>query len=189
MRARDRLPGDRRHEVLRARRDQGRDRLPDRARQPAGRRLVHARRQLAAGAGSGRPRCRACSRHADTMGIRCGRRPPTPEPVPGPRDGGGQGVRALHGHDGGPARRAPRSGSPVGDLLEALLQRDRLPRGARGRAHDRGAGPHREPRGARRGRARVRRRAPRRARTRSTSSCSRSRSSPTPTRAATTRAS
>ncbi len=37
MRARDRLPGHRRHEVLRARRDQGRDRLPDAARQPAGR--------------------------------------------------------------------------------------------------------------------------------------------------------
>ena len=46
--ARDRLPGHRRHEVLRARRDQGRDRLPDGHRQPAGRRLVHARRQLAA---------------------------------------------------------------------------------------------------------------------------------------------
>ena len=46
--ARHLLPGDRRHEVLRARRDQGRARVPDRARQPAGRRLLHADRQLAA---------------------------------------------------------------------------------------------------------------------------------------------
>ena len=53
------------------------------------------------------------------------------------------------------ARRA--DGVPIGDLLEAVLARDRLPRRARGRAHDRGAGAHREPPGARRGRARVRR--------------------------------
>ena len=32
-------------------------------------------------------------------------------------------------------------GVPVGDLLEAMLARDRLPRRARGRAHDRGPGP------------------------------------------------
>ena len=44
----DRLPGDRRHEVLRARRDQGRGRVPDGAREPAGRRLVRPHRQLAA---------------------------------------------------------------------------------------------------------------------------------------------
>ena len=42
------LPGDRRHQVLRARRDQGRDRLSDHARQPPGRRRVHPDRQLAA---------------------------------------------------------------------------------------------------------------------------------------------
>ena len=41
------LPGDRRHEVLRARRDQGRDRLPEPDRQPRGRRLLRPRRQLA----------------------------------------------------------------------------------------------------------------------------------------------
>ena len=57
--ARDRLPGDRRHEVLRARRDQGRDRLPVAARQPVRRGQLHARRQLARGAASGRPRWRA----------------------------------------------------------------------------------------------------------------------------------
>ena len=46
--ARDRLPGDRRHEVLRARRDQGRDRLPVAAGEPLRRGQLHARRQLAA---------------------------------------------------------------------------------------------------------------------------------------------
>ena len=64
---------------------------------------------------------------------------------------------------------------PVGDLLEATAASERLRRGARGRAHDRGAGPHREPRGAGRRRARVRRE--RRGARRSTPSCSRSRSS------------
>ena len=59
---------------------------------------------------------------------------------------------ALHGDDGRRCASAPSSSVPVGDLLEAVLQRDRLPRRARGRADDRGAGPHREPRGARRGR-------------------------------------
>ena len=39
------LPGDRRHEVLRARRDQGRDRLPVAARQPGRPGQLHARRQ------------------------------------------------------------------------------------------------------------------------------------------------
>ena len=43
----DRLPGDRRHEVLRARRDQGRGRLPHVPAQPRRRRRVHPDRQLA----------------------------------------------------------------------------------------------------------------------------------------------
>ena len=43
----DRLPGHRRHEVLRARGDPGRGGVPDVPRQPAGRAVVHARRQLA----------------------------------------------------------------------------------------------------------------------------------------------
>ncbi len=43
----DRLPGHRRHEVLRAGGDPGRDRVPDLPGQPAGRQRVHARRQLA----------------------------------------------------------------------------------------------------------------------------------------------
>ena len=43
----DRLPGHRRHEVLRAGGGQGRDRVPDVPRQPGRRRRVHADRQLA----------------------------------------------------------------------------------------------------------------------------------------------
>ena len=53
-------------------------------------------------------------------------------------------------------QRAEKAG-PVAELLEAVLQRDRLHRGARGGAHGRGRGPGREPRGARRRRRRVRR--------------------------------
>ena len=45
---RDPLPGDRGHEVLRAGRDQGRDRLPEPDREPRRRGLVRADRQLAA---------------------------------------------------------------------------------------------------------------------------------------------
>ena len=45
----------------------------------------------------------------------------------------------------------------VSGALEAMLEPHRLPRRARGRAHDRGAGPHREPGRARRRRAGVRR--------------------------------
>ena len=66
---RDPLPGHRRHEVLRARRDQGRDRLPDRAGQPAGRRSPSRASPTVRGAGSARPRCRACSPTPTTMGI------------------------------------------------------------------------------------------------------------------------
>ena len=80
---RDRLPGDRRHEVLRARRDQGRDRLPLAARQPVRRRQLHARGQLAAArhrADVARARDRA-RRRARTS--RCGRPPPRPSRSPG----------------------------------------------------------------------------------------------------------
>ncbi len=50
------LPGHRRHEVLRARRDQGRDRLPDRARQPARTSSPSRGSSTRRGAASGRPR-------------------------------------------------------------------------------------------------------------------------------------
>ena len=49
---------------------------------------------------------------------------------PRPRRGGGQGGRALHGHDGEAARRARRASS-VGDLLAGDARRLRLHRGAR----------------------------------------------------------
>ena len=58
---RDPLPGDRRDEVLRARRDQGRGRLPAAARQPGRRDLVLADRQLAAA------RDRPADRGADAL--------------------------------------------------------------------------------------------------------------------------
>ena len=67
--ARHRLPGHRRHEVLRARGDQGRDRLPDGARQPAGRRLVPADRQLAAARDRRQTSLSHVLDHAQTMGV------------------------------------------------------------------------------------------------------------------------
>ena len=69
---------------------------------------------------------------------------------------------------------------PVPGAPGAGARAERLPGGARGRADDRGAGPHREPARARRRRARV----PGGGRDAdaSRSSCSRSRSSPTRTR-------
>ena len=77
-------------------------------------------------------------------------------------------------------------GAPVAELLEAVLQRDRLPGGARGRAHDRGRGPGREPRGAGRRRRRVRRQPRARGRERGAAAGgvprSRSRSTPSRTR-------
>ncbi len=63
---RDRLPGDRRHEVLRAGRDQGRDRLPLAARQSVRRGQLHPRRQLApAGDRADLARARDRARHHD----------------------------------------------------------------------------------------------------------------------------
>ena len=172
---RDPLPGDRRHQVLRAGRDQGRGRLPaacsstrpTRSRFAPGRQLAAARdRRHDPGRGS--------LSHANTTGVadlggaRASRRrsrasaPPRSRRSPAsPRRS-----RALR-------ERAERGG-PVAELLEAVLQRDRLPRGARGRAHDRGRGPDREPRGAGRRRRRVRRQP--RARGRA-ARCRRSRSS------------
>ena len=81
--------------------------------------------------------------------------------------------------------------APVAELLQALLERSGYFDTLQGRANDRGRGPDREPRGARRRRRRVRRQPRDRGRLgpepRSTSSCRRSRS--TPTRTTSTRAS
>ena len=121
---RDPLPGDRRHQVLRARRDQGRGRLPQPAREPGRRGVVRADRQLAAPRDRRAPPRRGCSSHANTTGqdiwdvfSRAGARPR-------PRRRGAEG-RA-------PVRRARcaacASGAdsaddrpPVAELLEAVL--------------------------------------------------------------------
>ena len=74
----DRLPGDRRHEVLRAGGDQGRGRLPHVPGQPRRRRRVHADRQLAQArdrADVALARARATRRR---WASRRGRRPRTP---------------------------------------------------------------------------------------------------------------
>ncbi len=86
-------------------------------------------------------------------------------------------LRRFMAHDARAAR--ARRGEPA-DLGAAQgdAPGDRLPRGARGRADDRGPGPDREPRGARERRRRVRRAEPRRTPSgspRSPTSCSRSR--------------
>ena len=67
------LPGDRRHQVLRAGRDQGRGRLPAPARQPRRRGQLLARRQLARGAGSATPARAGCARTPTPPGARSGR--------------------------------------------------------------------------------------------------------------------
>ena len=62
------LPGDRRHQVLRARRDQGRDRLPAAARQPGRRGLASRGSSTRRGAGSATPARAASLAHANTTG-------------------------------------------------------------------------------------------------------------------------
>ncbi len=91
---RRRLPGHRRHPLLRAGRDQGRARLPDLPRQPARPRRVPAHRQLAAArhrrhhAGAHRGACEH-DRRAD-LGRRL-----APRGHPGPGRGGDQGGRTA----------------------------------------------------------------------------------------------
>ena len=97
---RDPLPGGRRHEVLRARRGQGRDRLPDGARQPGRRDLLHAHRQLAAArdrADVAVARDRATRRR---WACRSGTSPPTRLPCPGLGTAAVKAFGPLHGHDG-----------------------------------------------------------------------------------------
>ena len=174
----DRLSGDRRHEVLRAGRDQGRRRLPDVPGEPAGRgvqRVANSPRAGRADVVSARAGLRR-RRGDHALGGGASRCPASPRRP--------QVAQALHDDDGAPAR-ARRGGRPGRRGARRGAERDRLPGGAAGRADDRGAGPAREPRGARGGGARVRRDAPE---GRSGSSCSRSRCWPTRTRSATTRA-
>ena len=151
----DRLPGHRRHEVLRARGDQGRDRVPDFIVNPqdegAFTRIANSPKR-----GLGQTSLSRVLAHADTIGVPVWEAAEAPGERARARHRGAEGARALHVDDGAAAR--ARGGDAAGRRPAAGdAERDRLHRGARGRAHDRGAGADREPRGARAGRARVRR--------------------------------
>ena len=116
VRAQGRLPGDRRHEVLRAGRDQGRGRLPDVPGQPAGRGRRSRGSPTRRGAGSGRRRCRACSRTRTTMGHRrCGSAATRRRARPGDR--GAEVARALHVDDGAAAASASTAARRSRELL------------------------------------------------------------------------
>ncbi len=82
---RDRLPGDRRAEVLRARRDPRRARLPHAAREPRRHAAPAARGQRAQARARARPRWAACRRTRRASGRASGRRPGTPKRSPGSR--------------------------------------------------------------------------------------------------------
>ena len=82
VRARDRLPGHRRHEVLRARRDQGRDRLPARCSPTRRTSISFTRIANSPRRGIGQTSLSRVLAHAETMGIRSGRRPPTRRACP-----------------------------------------------------------------------------------------------------------
>ena len=115
------LPGDRRHEVLRARRDQGRDRVPDHARQPAGRRRVHPDRQLAAARDRLDLAVAACSRSPTRPGLRSGTRRPSPSrcrgsAAPRSRRCGGSWRRCTCCASG------PSRSPPIAELLKEVLQ-------------------------------------------------------------------
>ena len=154
--------------------------LPDLPGQPAGRRRVHARRQLAAArdrADVARPRARP-RRHDGR--CRSGRSPRSPAAVPGLGTAAVQGARALHVDDAArcasasrPTRRSATAARRDAAARPATSRRSRPSARSRRRAGSRTSRSSS-------GRARVRRRQPPRA-ARSASSCSRSRCSPTPT--------
>ena len=152
---RGRLPGHRGHALLRARRDQGRARLPDAAREPGRTRSRSRASSTRHGAGSAPPRRAGSSATRTRRASRSGRSRPSRVGA-GPGAGGDQGGGPLHvGHGA-----APRAGGGRGRRRRPAqrdARGDRLHRGAPGRADHRGAGPAREPRGARGRGARVRR--------------------------------
>ena len=81
-----RLPGDRRAALLRARRDQGRDRVPAGDRQPVRRGLAACASRTGRAAGSATRRSRACRRSPTRRGSRSGRRWAAPtRPASAPR--------------------------------------------------------------------------------------------------------
>ena len=170
---------DRRPALLRARRDQGR------AGVPAACSTTRPTRSRCAASSTSRARG-----IGDAQRRPHGRRPPARERLALGRarrsDGAGvrdRGARAAVRGVPRPAwtscATAP-SSSRWATLLETLLDAHRHRRRARGRAHDRGVGPHREPPGARRRRARVH--GAQRGARRSPASCRRSRCRRTPTR-------
>ena len=115
------LPGDRRHQVLRARRDQGRDRIPDHAGQSAGRGRVHPDRQLTA------PRdrldvdvaaARVLQHHRDVdlgRGVRA-------RAGAGAGCAGGQGASSDSWGRCTCCASAPSRGRPIAELLKEVLQ-------------------------------------------------------------------
>ena len=112
--------------------------------------------------------------------CRSGTRPRTRRRCPGLGAAAVKALRALHGDDGAAAR-ARREQAPVGDLLEAIAARDRLPRGAaRPSARSRRRAGSRTSRSSSRSAREYD--AGGRGRDRSRSSSSRSRCSPTRTR-------
>ena len=182
--ARDRLPGDRRHEVLRARRDQGRDRLPDAARQPAGRGQLPRASPTRPRRGIGQTSLSRVLTHADDdRASASGTRPPTPASVPGL---GAAAIKALGrfmDDDGGPARARRAAGRRSATCSRPCCTRPATSTGSRPSARSRrraGSRTSQELVEVAREFDAARARG---ARTRSTCSCSRSRSSPTPTRA------
>ena len=147
------VPGDRRPALLRARRGQGRDRLPAGDRQPGRRRLAACGSPTGRGAGSATRRSRGCRPTPTRTGSRSGRRSATRRR----RASAAAPLKAVQRlHDAAAVARGRRVAGAVGRRAgRARARAQRLPRGARGRADDRGAGPDREPAGARRRRAGV----------------------------------
>ena len=182
------LPGHRRHEVLRARRDQGRAGLPDAAGQPQRRGRLRAHRQLAAARDrrhlAGAHRRRTPTRSASRSGTsRCGAGAACPAWAPAAI----KAVEPLHVGHGAPAASASRRASRRRPARARRSQETGYLEALRGRAHDRGARA-----GSRTSRSwsawRASTTRPPRSR-RSRSSSSRSRCSPSRTTCATTRAS
>ena len=142
----DRLPGDRRHEVLRAGGDQGRGQLPHVPGQPAGRDGVHADRELAAARARADVDVARARRTPRRRGSRSGRPRPATSPAWRPRRASRSSASCRRWSA---CSERVESGAPVAQVLAGAAGGDRLQGGARGRADDRGPGPAREPRGAR----------------------------------------
>ena len=180
------VPGHRRHPLLRARRDQGRARVPDAAREPVRHGRLRADRQLAAardradvaGAAGG---LREHASGEPIWDVAC-----APETVPRPRRGGGQGGRPVHVGDASGCASAPRPARGSATCSRTRSRRPATPRRCRRSARSRRRGASRTSRSWS-GSGASTTRPPRRARSRSSSS--RSRCSPSRTTCATSRAS